>query len=44
MKTKLVKTKYSNETFYVQYIDKLDVWERIENGKYYHDLIFIRNV
>ena len=46
MKTKLVKTKYADETFYVQLNEKLDIWERIDNGKYYHtdDLIFIRDV
>ena len=27
METNLVKTKYSDETFYVQYNDKLDIWE-----------------
>ena len=43
METRLVKTKYSDETFYVQYNDKLDIWERIDSTKYYHsdDLIFI---
>ena len=46
METNLVKTKYSDETFYVQYNDKLDIWERIGSNKYYHrdDLIFIRDV
>jgi hypothetical protein len=46
MKIKLVKTKYSDETFYVEYNDKLGVWERIGSSKYYHsdDLIFIRDV
>jgi hypothetical protein len=46
MKTKLVKTKYSDETFYVQLNEKLDIWERVDNGKYYYtdDLIFIRDV
>ena len=46
METRLVKTKYSDETFYVQYNDKLDIWERIDSTKYYHrdDLIFIRDV
>ena len=43
METRLVKTKYYDETFYVLYNDKLDIWERIGGGKYYHsdDLIFI---
>lgn len=43
---KLVKTKFSDETFYLQLNDKLGIWERIDNGKYYHadDLIFIRDV
>jgi len=46
MKTKLVKTKYSDETFYVQLNEKLNIWERVDNGKYYYtnDLIFIRDV
>lgn len=43
---KLVKTKFSDETFYAQLNDKLGIWERIDNDKYYHadDLIFIRDV
>ena len=45
MKTQLVKTKYSDETFDVRYVDKLGVWVRIGSNKYYHsdDLIFIPN-
>ena len=43
----LVKTKYSDETFYVQLNEKLDIWERVDNKlKYYYtdDLIFIRDI
>lgn len=43
---KLAKTKFSDETFYVEYNIKLGVWERIDISKYYHndDLIFIRDL
>ena len=44
--TCLAQTKFSDETFHVKLNDELDLWERIDSGKYYHidDLIFIRDI
>lgn len=38
-----VKLKYNDEYFYVTYNKDIDIYERVDNGKYYHfdDLIFI---
>ena len=44
MKTKLVKTKYSDETFYVQLNEKLNIWERVDNGKYYSNTHSSENI
>ena len=46
MKIKLVKTIYSDQTFYVKQLEREDCWQRVGNNKYYPTriLIFIRNV
>jgi hypothetical protein len=43
---KLAKTKFSDETFFVEFNKELNIWERIDNNKYYHEdeLIFIRDI
>lgn len=46
MKIHLVKTIYSDETFYVKELENKNFYKRIGNNKNYpaHILIFIRNV